>query len=109
MKLFQCARAARVAAPALAVLLLGAVAEARCPPGYYQNRFGRCVPFRTVRPRVCPVGYLLRGGVCVPAVVRPRVCPAGYVLRGGVCVPRVVRPRVCPPGYFYFRGRCVHR
>ena len=92
MMKFLGVRAARAIIPALAVFAVGATASAQCPPGYFLNRWGRCVPLRRVLP-----------------IVRPRVCPAGYVLRGGVCVPFGVRPRLCPPGYFYFRGRCISR
>ncbi|MBI5517769.1 MAG: hypothetical protein HY909_28620 [Deltaproteobacteria bacterium] len=80
----------------LVIALLGAAsllgtdanAQFRCPPGYFRNRFGRCVP-RMVVPRGCPPGYILD--------------------RLGRCRAVVVRPRVCPPGYFFFRGRCVRR
>lgn len=82
-----------LAASALALQAAPAEAQWRCPPGYFRNRWGRCV----------------RGG---GGYVAPRACPPGYVLDGrGVCTRAVIapQPRMCPPGYFYFRGRCVHR
>lgn len=75
--------------PAIAVLFVATEAHARCPPGYFRNRFGRCVPLRVVVPAGCPAGYVMN--------------------RFGRCVPAVVAPRACPPGYFYFRGRCIIR
>lgn len=77
------------AIPFLAVMLASPDAHARCPRGFFRDRFGRCVPLRVVVPAGCPAGYVMN--------------------RFGRCVPAVVAPRVCPPGYFYFRGRCVHR
>lgn len=112
MMMFKGVRLARVIVPALAMMAVGATASAQCPPGFYLNRWGRCVPVRgpIVQPVVCPAGYVLRGGVCVLAqVVQPRVCPPGYYLNGGVCMPLGGRPRMCPPGYYYFRGRCMPR
>ncbi len=112
MMMFKGVRVARVIVPALAMMALGATASAQCPPGYFLNRWGRCVPARGPRFQqvVCPAGYVLQGGVCVLAqVVQPRVCPPGYFLNGGVCMPLGGRPRMCPPGYYYFRGRCMPR
>lgn len=87
-------RIATLASSTALATLLAATAANACPPGFFRNRWGRCVPIgRVVAPVVVPAG-----------------CPAGYVMnRYGRCVPAVVNPRVCPPGYFYFRGRCVHR
>ncbi|MFO0625338.1 MAG: hypothetical protein U0325_06925 [Polyangiales bacterium] len=106
-------RVGRGIMPALVMTAVSVTASAQCPPGFYLNRWGRCVPARQpiVQPVVCPPGYLLRGGVCVLAqVVQPRVCPPGYYLNGGVCVLMGGgRGRMCPPGYFFFRGRCMPR
>jgi hypothetical protein len=112
MMRFKGVRGARVIVPALAMMALSATASAQCPPGYFLNRWGRCVPIRgrVMQPVVCPAGYILRGGVCVLAqVVQPQVCPPGYTLNGGVCVLMGGRRRMCPPGYFFFRGRCMSR
>lgn len=48
----------------LAVMLASPDAHARCPRGFFRDRFGRCVP-AVVAPRVCPPGYFYFRGRCV--------------------------------------------
>jgi len=64
-----------------------------CPPGYYRNHNGACVP------DPCPPGEHMENGVCVIDE-----CPEGHYKVNGVCVPI---PGECPPGQHKENGICV--
>ena len=61
------------------------ITKKECPSGFVKQQ-GRCRK-KTIKPN-CPNGYILRGRKCVIEIrKRDDICPLGFYLKKGNCVP----------------------